>query len=231
MTPSHGHDVDESFTLTSAHENRDMKVQEQAVTLCFPTPVWRLEFSGYEPVNAAIRAELEALGWDKLDERQRAIIHPSHSFSEDRFVTVEEVPSLRVVLEFFVSGCNAIGRERNWDLREQSVSLQNYWIHATPPGELTQHHEHKPALFSGVYYVDKPEDSGDLVFVDVNPFHDYDPSSLPGEVDPISTPQIVLHAGEGTMIVFPSWLPHKVPKNLSERNRVSISFNAVLTAR
>lgn len=33
------------------------------------------------------------------------------------------------------------------------------------------------------------------------------------------------------MIVFPSWLPHKVTKNNSDANRVSISFNAVLTAR
>jgi hypothetical protein len=67
--------------------------------------------------------------------------------------------------------------------------------------------------------------------VDVNQFHEYDPKSLPGEVDPISSPQIILDAREGTMIVFPSWLPHKVPRNNSDRNRVSISFNAVLSAR
>ncbi len=227
MTLGHGHEAAGSFTLTGGHEIQEMKVQEQAVTLCFPTPIWRLEFSDFEPVNAAIRAELEALGWDKLDERQRAIIHPAHSFSEDRFVTVEEVPSLRVVLEFFVSGCNAIGRERNWDLREQSVSLQNYWIHATPPGELTQHHEHKPALFSGVYYVDKPEDSGDLVFMDVNPYHSFSPRLLPGKSDPITCPEISLEAAEGAMLIFPGWLPHKVPRNNSPRRRISVSFNAI----
>jgi len=41
---------------------------------------------------------------------------------------------------------------------------------------------------SGVYYVDKPENSGDLI--------------------------------------FPGWLPHKVPRNDSDQRRVSISFNA-----
>jgi uncharacterized protein (TIGR02466 family) len=204
-----------------------VKVEEQALTLCFSTPIWRLDFSGYEPVNAAIREELAQIGWDRIDAEQRAKVHSAHSFSEDRFVTVEEVPSMRVVLEFFVSGCNAIARERNWDMREQEVSLQNYWIHVTPAGEVTQVHEHKPAVFSGVYYVDKPEYSGDVVFIDVNPYHAFTPRPLPGKTDPISCPEITLEADEGTMLIFPGWLPHKVPKNYSDRRRVSISFNAI----
>ncbi len=78
-----------------------MKVEEQALTLCFSTPIWRLDFGGYEPVNAAIREELERLGWDTLDEQQRAIVHPSHSFREDRFVTADEVPVLLPPDELF----------------------------------------------------------------------------------------------------------------------------------
>lgn len=204
-----------------------MKVEKQNLTLCFSTPIWRFEFDDHEPINAAIREELERLGWDTLDERQRTIIHPSHSFSEDRFVTEDEIPSMRIVLELFVSACNAIARERNWDIREQEVSLQNYWIHATPPGELTQFHDHKPGIFSGVYYVDKPRDSGDLVFVDVNPYHEFSPRLLPDKTDPIAYPEITFEAEEGTMLIFPGWLPHKVPRNESHRRRVSISFNAM----
>ena len=66
-----------------------MKIEDQALTLCFPTPIWRFEFSDFEAVNAAILEELERFGWDKLDERQRTIVDPSHSFSEDRFVSLE----------------------------------------------------------------------------------------------------------------------------------------------
>lgn len=208
-----------------------MHVEEQVITLCFPTPIWRFDFAGYEPVNDAIRKELAALDWNKLDEENQEAFGELHSFREDRFIPIDDFPSVRVVLEYFLTGCNEIARERKWDMRENQLTLGNYWVHATPPGEVTQSHTHKPAVLSGVYYVDKPENSGDLVFVDVNQFHDYEPKSLPGEVDPISTPQMVIKAGEGTMLVFPSWLPHKVPKNNSNRNRVSISFNAVLTAR
>lgn len=204
-----------------------MKVEEQNLTLCFATPIWRFQFSDFEQVNADIVAQLDAIGWDALDAKQRAIIHPSHTFAEDRFVTVDEAPALQIVLEFFVACCNAIARERNWDIREQEVSLQNYWVHVTPPGEITQMHDHKPALLSGVYYVDKPPESGDLVFVDVNPFHEYGPRPLPGKTDPVSVPEITKPAGAGSMLVFPGWLPHKVPRNNSDRRRLSISFNAI----
>ena len=84
-------------------------------------------------------------------------------------------------------------------------------------------------MLSGVYYLDKPENSGDLAFVDVNQFHEYNPKPLPGEIDPITSPQVVFKSNEGTMFIFPSWLPHKVPRNNSDRNRVSASFNAVLS--
>ena len=206
---------------------KKMKIEEQTLTLCFPTPIWRFEFSDYEPVNAAIREELAQLDWAAIDERQRKMVEASHTFREDRFVTVDQAPSMRAVLDFFVSGCNAIGRERNWDMREQKVALQNYWIHATPPGELTQIHDHKPGLLSGVYYLDKPQDSGDLVFFDVNPYHEYGPRLLPGKTDPITRPEITVKGEEGTMLIFPGWLPHKVPRNDSDRRRVSISFNAI----
>jgi hypothetical protein len=33
------------------------------------------------------------------------------------------------------------------------------------------------------------------------------------------------------MLVFPSWLPHKAPKNSSDQRRLSLSFNAELRAR
>ncbi len=207
--------------------SESVKVEEQAMTLCFPTPIWRLKFSDYESVNAAILDELEQLGWERLDERQRAIIHASHTFSEDRFVSLEEVPSLGVIIDFFVSGVNAIAQERNWDLREKKVELQGYWVHVTPPGEVTQYHHHKPSLFSGVYYVDKPKDSGDLVFIDVNPYHAFSPRVLPGTTDPITRQEYNFPADDGTMLIFPGWLPHKVARNNSDRRRISISFNTI----
>jgi predicted component of type VI protein secretion system len=46
-----------------------VQAEEQILNLCFPTPIWRLNFSDYEPVNQAIRKEMAQLDWDKLMRR------------------------------------------------------------------------------------------------------------------------------------------------------------------
>ncbi|MFN7859594.1 MAG: putative 2OG-Fe(II) oxygenase [Pseudanabaena sp.] len=38
-------------------------------------------------------------------------------------------------------------------------------------------------------------------------------------------------ATEGTMIIFPSWLNHGVEANLSDEDRLCISFNMSMTNR
>jgi hypothetical protein len=35
---------------------------------------------------------------------------------------------------------------------------------------------------------------------------------------------------DGTLLVFPAWLPHSVSVNTSARPRISVSFNAMFTA-
>ena len=51
-----------------------MQVEEQALTLCFATPIWRFEFSDFEAVNAEILEQLDRLGWEKLDEKYEALM-------------------------------------------------------------------------------------------------------------------------------------------------------------
>ena len=46
-------------------------------------------------------------------------------FREDRFIPIDDLPSIRIVLEYFLSGCNAIARKRKWDLTEQQLTLGN----------------------------------------------------------------------------------------------------------
>ena len=61
---------------------------------------------------------------------------------------------------------------------------------------------------SWVYYVSTPERCGELVFH----LHDLLP---PGVIKPV----------EGMLVMFPSYLDHKVTKNLSRDIRISISGN------
>ncbi|AMO43122.1 hypothetical protein R1080702_113 [Cyanophage S-RIM32] len=89
-------------------------------------------------------------------------------------------------------------------------------------GDHSTFHNHPGALFSGVLYLEVPEDLGEnegqLVFVDprgqtrVGRYYDH-------HVFHKITPKV----GHG--YVFPNWLDHYVEPHFCDGNRISISFN------
>ena len=99
------------------------------------------------------------------------------------------------------------------------------WVNCNPPGALNTSHNHDPfdgIYWSGVFYVDVPSNSGSIVFED------------PRQNLVVSNDRKYLHGArkdfsiipsENLMVMFPSWLYHRVEANNSDLTRTSISFN------
>ncbi len=83
-----------------------------------------------------------------------------------------------------------------------------YWFNAMAPGQTTQAHRHDEddELLSGVYYVQVPEDSGDLLLIE-------------GGVTARLRPQA------GQFVFFAPELVHEVSVNRSDKMRLSIGMN------
>jgi ectoine hydroxylase-related dioxygenase (phytanoyl-CoA dioxygenase family) len=45
-----------------------------------------------------------------------------------------------------------------------------------------------------------------------------------------NTDQVVVKVTDGTLLIFPAWLPHSVDANRSESERISISFNIMFSS-
>jgi uncharacterized protein (TIGR02466 family) len=81
-------------------------------------------------------------------------------------------------------------------------------------------HVHAGSWYSGVFYLKCSTTSGNITFTDPRPaaemsqFHQH----INGELKSISP-------AAGDLILFPSWLPHFVEPNMSNTQRISISFN------
>ena len=93
-------------------------------------------------------------------------------------------------------------------------------------------HTHPNSLWSGVYYIKVPKNSGKLFLEDPRPGPN---THMPRRVEGV--PEALWRVcayepAEGRMIFFPSWLPHGVDINLNtdkgEKNwRISVSFNFI----
>ena len=116
-------------------------------------------------------------------------------------------------------------------LADQPV-LGNMWANINPTYSYNKTHTHPNSMWSGVYYIKVPKNSGKLFLEDPRPGPN---QHMPRRVDnlPEQLWRVCAYEPvEGRMIFFPSWLPHGVDINMNtekgEKNwRISVSYNFI----
>ena len=119
----------------------------------------------------------------------------------------------------------AFAEDLEFDLDGRALTLEDLWINILPQGGVHTSHIHPHSVISGTTYVTIPEGASAIKFEDprlqmmmaaparrkdaraeLRSFHYQQPK--PGDV-----------------LLWESWLRHEVPVNMSEDERISISFN------
>ena len=112
------------------------------------------------------------------------------------------------------------------------LGLGNMWANINPTHSYNKTHTHPNSLWSGVYYIKVPKNSGKLFLEDPRPGpNTYMPrrtGNLPKQLWRV----VAYDAIEGRMAFFPSWQPHGVDINMNtekgEKNwRISVSYNFI----
>ena len=102
----------------------------------------------------------------------------------------------------------------------------NMWANVNYPKCYNRPHLHPNSLFSGVYYVTAPKNSGNLMLYDPRPGVQMTmPNRKKGKVSPEFWREVHYEPKAGRCIMFPSWLWHEVKPNESNQTRISVSFN------
>ena len=140
---------------------------------------------------------------------------------------------------------NNFGKE--FGLQEQ-ICVANFWININPKGGHNKAHVHCSSLFSGVFYIDTPKDSGSLEILNPNRlmvetykvihqnirFIPEIKASENGRYLPPKTlypGSLNVNCKPNLLVIFPAWIEHLVNTNNSDSDRISISFNSQLVPR
>ena len=100
------------------------------------------------------------------------------------------------------------------------------WANINPPGGMNRAHQHPNSLWSGVYYIKAPKNSGDLKIDDPRSSAAMcRPQQKEGEKPARLFRETHYEPIAGRCIMFPSWLMHCVDPNNSDDIRISVSFN------
>jgi uncharacterized protein (TIGR02466 family) len=114
---------------------------------------------------------------------------------------------------------------------EFSVSLRQViteaWININQKGHFNYSHDHPGSLFSAVYYVKGGADKDGLELKTPIAPHTYTISDeMVGSFNAFTGHAMVIPPVTGDLLIFPSWLLHRVNMSQSQDERISVAFNA-----
>ena len=94
----------------------------------------------------------------------------------------------------------------------------NYWANVNQPGSRNNFHSHKSESFSAVYYL-QATNTGELRFPN--------PANLLGDCNKTAPfiRDFTFSPKDGDLVLWPSWMPHEVEPNLSNKERINLTFD------
>ena len=184
--------------------------------LHFPTPIYIADIK-HPTLNQELERDIVA--WSNQDKGvTRTNIKGWHSHTN-----MNELPQFKKLVDMLYACQKTIYEQENLD---SEPVLGNMWANINPPGSMNRAHQHPNSLWSGVYYIKAPKNSGYLKIDDprasaamLRPRQKKGPAPTrlwrEHHYEPIA----------GRCIMFPSWLMHCVDPNESNDIRISVSFN------
>lgn len=106
--------------------------------------------------------------------------------------------------------------------------MQNSWSTRHDKNDWCQAHYHTGSLISGVYYIDVPDNSGELVFQRMSNYVNLFHSTINieyKEPNYINDDLQMFKVKSGDIILFPSHVMHRIRENLTDYSRYSLAFN------
>ena len=101
------------------------------------------------------------------------------------------------------------------------------WININHKGHFNTSHDHPGSLFSAVYYVKGGADKGELELKTPIIPHTYTiAADITGGFNAFTGHAMVIPPVTGDLVIFPSWLIHRVNRSQSDEARISIAFNS-----
>ncbi|NRB03686.1 MAG: hypothetical protein HRU30_10535 [Rhodobacteraceae bacterium] len=119
----------------------------------------------------------------------------------------------------------AFCEDLQFDLADRALKLEDIWINILPEGGIHTSHIHPHSVISGTTYVAMPEGAPALKLED--PRHAMMMAAPPRQKEAREElqPFVYVKPAVGDVLLWESWLRHEVPMNMTEDERISVSFN------
>lgn len=195
----------------------------------FPTLIFQFDLPDPKPLNEKLLAAVYA-----ERERDRKGIERSnipelggwHSHNE-----LHKNPEFADMTALIGNATRRISEDQSYH-EKYTFKIGTMWSIINPPGSANRAHVHPGCLLSGVYYIQAPENAGNIEFIEPRTVHLMNQPKFQSNSKRAKEnwTKVRFDPVPGRMIIFPSWLYHAVDTNQSKAegelaNRIIISFN------
>ena len=183
----------------------------------FPTMIYIKDFPDSEKLNKYLEPKI--IQWSQQDKGEQKTNAGGWHSTTDMNQKEEYDPLTRELFNMQ----EEIYQKENL---EKKPVLGNMWANINYPGCFNRPHIHPNSLFSGVYFVKTPQNSGNFMIYDPRPGVQMAmPNRKKGKLPPELWREVHYEPVAGRIIMFQSWLWHEVKPNESNDTRISVSFN------
>lgn len=187
----------------------------------YSVPLWESEYPNFEGhKNEFLKAAKKY-----QEENPTKEVPRSNIFGYQSPDTLHRVPEFFPLFEYICQmGFKAIA---DLDFIDCDIALTSAWMNVNDSRQcMNDEHVHGD-VFSGVFYLKAPEESGKLVLQNPAINKLWQGCYLTAQKNQFTGEKISIEPVEGNILLFPSYLPHSVETNNHDDERISISFNLI----
>ena len=196
-------------------------IKNSEILKFFPQPVFKYKIKYYEQVNAQLSGYIYDLKKKNEKGLDRTNVNGWHSENFDlkdkNSVQYKFLISLKeYIFDVFDKYC--------WDIDPKKIVCTEMWAIINKKDSFNLIHTHPNSYLSAAYYVRAPENCGKFLVENPNSVSNHSYPRISKETE-LNANIRGLDVKEGDLLFFPSYLPQKVGRNMSDEDRIVISFN------
>ncbi len=196
-------------------------IENREILKFFPQPVFRYRIENHKEINHELLKYIYKLKEMNEEGLERSNINGWHS---ENFNLKDKDSVQHKFLMSLKNYIFDVFKNYGWDIDPKKIVCTDMWAIINKKNSFNLIHTHPNSYLSAAYYVKAPENCGKFLVENPNPVSNHSHPKISEETEFNSTIR-GLDVKEGDLLFFPSYLPHKVGKNLSDEDRVVISFN------
>ena len=196
-------------------------MKQRNVYELFPDPIFHCKLENYKQINKELLNYILELQKKDKKGNNRSNRGGWHS---PNFDIINPGPPINFINSFKDFLKHIIEDEIGWEYVPNKQRVVAMWAIINKKNSYNVKHNHQNCYLSSAYYLKKPKNSGDITFFDPKEVKTYRFPEVEKHTS-YSAESITVKPEEGDLLIFPSYLYHDVGVNLSDEERIVVSFN------